>query len=226
MRNSKDIFVVAQNQIANQIEGILKCAEYRCTITTDISKAVDLLEDNYRLVVLDLEFPETFCRMFLRTIYSYYSKTRVLTFCNDAETMLEMDLPKFYFQDFIVGPIHPDELICRIRFQLYEYTLERTLAYGNTILDLGASKMITNRRSVDLSRYEHELAKILFENRNNLVTREMILNRISYLGAGGNLRSVDIRICVLRKKLCIIHSNLSIVTKRKLGYYLTSNEDL
>lgn len=138
--------------------------------------------------------------------------------------LLEMDLPKSYFQDFIIEPINPEELISRIRFQLFECKSERILNYGNTILNLGAAQMSTEKRRVDLSRYEQELARVLFENRNNLVSRETILSRVSHLDSVGTLRSVDIRICVLRKKLRSIHSNLSIVSKRNLGYCLIFDE--
>ncbi len=220
MRNSKDIFVVAQNQMANQIEGILKCAEYRCTTTTDVSKAVDLLENQYRLVILDLDLPKSLTRMLMSTIYAYYFKTRVLLITHNAGILPEMDFPRFYFQGFIIAPINPEELISRIKFQLFEYKSERILNYGNTTLNLGAARLSTDRCAVDISRYEQELSQILFENKNNLVTKDMILNRVSYLEFGGNLRSVDIRICKLRKKLRMIHSNLSIITKRNLGYYL------
>lgn len=224
MRNSKDILVVTQNRIAVQMDEMLQCSESEYTITSDIAVALDLLEEKYRLVVLDLELSQVLCREFLRAIYSYYYQTRVLIICRDAGSLLEMDLPKSYFQDFITEPINPEELISRIKFQLFECKSERTLNCGNTILNLGAAQMSTEKRTVDLSRYEQELARVLFENRNNLVSRETILSRVSHLDSVGTLRSVDIRICVLRKKLRSIHSNLSIVSKRNLGYSLIFDE--
>lgn len=220
MRNSKDVLVVAQNQMANQIEGILKSAEYGSTITVDIYEAMDLLENQYRLVILDLDLPKSLTRMLMSTIYAYYFKTRVLLIAHNAGILPEMNFPRFYFQDFIITPINSEELISRIKFQLFEHKSERILNYGNTTLNLGAAQLSTDRCSIDISRYEQELSHILFENKNNLVTKDMILNRVSCLEFGGNLRSVDIRICKLRKKLRMIHSNLSIITKRNLGYYL------
>lgn len=224
MRNSKDILVVVQNQMVNQVENALKCVNHKCTITTDVSVAVDLLENHYRLVILDLELPKSLTRMIISTIYAYYFKTRVLLIAHNVGSLQEMDFPRFYFQDFIIAPINPEELTSRIEFQLFEYKSERTLNYGNTILNLGVAQLSTDRCSIDISRYEQELSQILFENRNNLVTKDMILNRVSCLEFGGNLRSVDIRICKLRKKLRMIHSNLSIITKRNLGYYLIIDE--
>jgi len=84
-------------------------------------------------------------------------------------------------------------------------------------LDNGNRRLSRNGEEISLPPLEFDVLAVLMKNKNRTVSRERILNEIWGQDYFGDIRTVDVRIANLRKKL-----NLSeeIRTISKAGYRL------
>jgi DNA-binding response OmpR family regulator len=125
--------------------------------------------------------------------------------------------------DYLTKPFDIEELLARIRALARRpvkiENLEK-LFFSDFCLDTGTMKLIKDKESCNLSKRESDLLTFLIKNQGQILTREMLLNRVwgadSYV-TDGNL---DNFICFLRKRLKSIHSHATLKTVRSVGYQL------
>ena len=94
------------------------------------------------------------------------------------------------------------------------------LVYGNTSLDLSSGTLICGENSLRLSAKEFDVMRLLLQNPNHNLSKEMILAHVWGYDSNATENHVEVYIGFLRKKLNIIGSNVSIISIRKLGYHL------
>jgi DNA-binding response OmpR family regulator len=125
--------------------------------------------------------------------------------------------------DYLTKPFDIEELLARIRALARRpvkiENLEK-LYFSDFCLDTGTMKLIKDKESCNLSKRESDLLTFFIKNQGQILTREMLLNRVwgadSYV-TDGNL---DNFICFLRKRLKSIHSHVTLKTIRSVGYQL------
>ena len=94
------------------------------------------------------------------------------------------------------------------------------LVYGNTSLDLSSGTLICGEDSLRLSAKEFDVMRLLLQNPNHNLSKEMILAHVWGYDSNATENHVEVYIGFLRKKLSVIGSNISIISIRKLGYHL------
>lgn len=94
------------------------------------------------------------------------------------------------------------------------------LVYGNTSLDLSSGTLICGENSLRLSAKEFDVMRLLLQNPNHNLSKEMILAHVWGYDSNATENHVEVYIGFLRKKLNVIGSNVSIISIRKLGYHL------
>ncbi len=125
--------------------------------------------------------------------------------------------------DYLTKPFDIEELLARIRALARRpvkiENLEK-LYFSDFCLDSGMMKLIRDKESCNLSKRECDLMTFFIKNQGQILTREMLLNRVwgadSYV-TDGNL---DNFICFLRKRLKSVHSHATLKTVRSVGYQL------
>jgi DNA-binding response OmpR family regulator len=125
--------------------------------------------------------------------------------------------------DYLTKPFDIEELLARIRALARRpvkiENLEK-LYFSDFCLDAGTMKLIKDKENCNLSKRESDLLTFFIKNQGQILTREMLLNRVwgadSYV-TDGNL---DNFICFLRKRLKSIHSHATLKTIRSVGYQL------
>ena len=121
--------------------------------------------------------------------------------------------------DYIAKPFGMMELISRIKALLrrtQKNTFVGQLICGALILDKEAHRVTVEGREVILTHKEFELLEYLLENRNIVLTREKILDRIWGYAVDIETRTLDVHIRSLRQKLG--QSGDCIETVRGVGY--------
>ena len=105
---------------------------------------------------------------------------------------------------------------------LLSFTQNRII-YRLADLELNPDTFSVKRSGIliDLSPHEYKLLKYLLENKNRVVTREMILNRVWVMSPDTLTRVVDVYMGYLRNKIEKGFKTKLIHTKRGFGYMLS-----
>jgi two-component system, OmpR family, response regulator len=124
--------------------------------------------------------------------------------------------------DYIRKPFLPDEVYLRVRSVLNR--TYKNINKTNTIFNIGKyifdyKFQTLNYVGLDkvLSYKEAELLKLLFENRNEVITKETIFKKVWDSNDLGLSRSVDVYVTKLRKHL-ENDKDIQIVNVRGVGY--------
>jgi len=131
-------------------------------------------------------------------------------------------------EDYITKPFSLRELIARVRGALRRgpaLAPERTAVYRgrHLLVDFDAVAISVDSRPVRLTRREFELLKFLVENRNRVISRDRLLERVWGFDRQIETRSVDVHVGRLRGKLG--PAGKQIETVIGLGYRFTEQAE-
>lgn len=129
--------------------------------------------------------------------------------------------------DYVTKPFDFEELMARIK----SVARRGTKPISSCVLDYGNVKLDSNRfiveidgKTVGLSNKEFKLLELLISNKEAVVTRETIFNKIWNNENGVMPNTLDVYIKMLRNKLESSNSNVKIKTIRGFGYRLENEE--
>ncbi len=121
--------------------------------------------------------------------------------------------------DYISKPFGVMELISRIKAVLRRTQTEETdkiLSYRNIKINPSSHTVTVDNVPIELTLKEYELLFLLIKNKGNVLTRDMLLEKIWGYNFDGETRTVDVHIRTLRSK---IKDNGEIIeTVRGVGY--------
>ena len=185
----------------------------------------DVAEQRPDLVVLDLNLPVLdgleVCRI-LRTRPSSANVPIIMLTARSSETdrVRGLDIGA---DDYVTKPFSPRELVARVRAALRRGpaeggTPDPAFVYRGKFLlaDFGAVSVIVDGSQVRLTRREFELLRFLVQNRNRVISRDRLLERVWGYQHVVETRSVDVHIGRLRGKLGVAASQIETVVG--LGY--------
>ena len=122
--------------------------------------------------------------------------------------------------DYLVKPFDLQELAARVQAVLCRKVPKKkdvVLQIGDLKIDLQTCSVSRGKQEIDLSVREFELLKALAEHKNKVLSRQQLLELAWEPGFDGDLRTVDIHVQRLRKKLDL---HKTIKTVFKMGYKL------
>ena len=120
------------------------------------------------------------------------------------------------------------ELIARIKIVLKRKTNTqdtKVLEYGDLRLDLNTGKMSSNGLDIAISGKELNLLEILLLNKNQIIDREILANKIWGYNSETEYNNVEVYVSFLRKKLKLLRSNVKIKAVRGVGYKMEEEND-
>ena len=94
------------------------------------------------------------------------------------------------------------------------------LTYGNTSLELETCMLVCGENRVRLSAKEFDVMRFLFQSREQILSKEVLLARVWGYDSNAVENHVEVYVGFLRKKLRNIGSNVTIEAVRRLGYHL------
>lgn len=106
--------------------------------------------------------------------------------------------------DYITKPFDTKELLARIAVALRKYSANQNsdkLIFDNIILDKTLYKVFVDKKYVKLTKTEYAILKLLMENPTQVITKSILLDRISEDTPDCVESSLKVHISNLRKKL-------------------------
>ena len=124
--------------------------------------------------------------------------------------------------DYLVKPFEFDELLARLRALLRRAHPEATdvLAFGDLRLDTGTHQAFRGERQVDLTAKEYELLELFLRNPRQVLTREVIFDRVWGYDFGGESNIIEVYVRYLRQKTESDGEPRLLHTVRGVGYVL------
>ncbi|MDY3908452.1 MAG: response regulator transcription factor [Eubacterium sp.] len=123
--------------------------------------------------------------------------------------------------DYIAKPFGVLELISRVKAvmrRVHGLEEEHIIAQGSIKMNVEKHKVYVDDQEIELTFKEYELLKVLMKNAGNVMTREILMDRVWGTSYEGESRTLDMHIKTLRKKLGA--SGEYIKTVRNVGYRL------
>ncbi|MBI9049933.1 MAG: response regulator transcription factor [Anaerolineaceae bacterium] len=127
--------------------------------------------------------------------------------------------------DYMVKPFEIDEFLARIRALLRRTSQERSpvLAFVNLVMESAARKVYRNNQEVMLTAKEYDLLELFLRNPRQVLTREVIFDRVWGYDFGGESNVLDVYIRYLRQKLEFSGESRILHTVRGVGYVMREN---
>lgn len=204
--------------IAQAVRLNLECADYSVTIFDNGLTAWQALETShdYDLALLDMMLPGKDGFALLPRLQEYGIPVICLTAMTDPRH--EVQGLRGGAEDYIAKPFDMLALMVRMEKVLRRTgKLEETYHFRDLTLDNRNRCLYRGGQEVNLPPLEFDVLAVLMKNKNRTVSRERILNEIWGQDYFGDIRTVDVRIANLRKKLDLAEQ---IRTISKAGYRL------
>ena len=122
--------------------------------------------------------------------------------------------------DYLVKPFAPEELVARVKALLRRSQEEQheVLRYADVELDTGTRIAHRGAREIELSPTEYELLLLFMKRPRQVLTREIILDRVWGMDFEGSSNVMEVYVGYLRAKLEAEGEPRLIHTVRGVGY--------
>ena len=208
---------------------------YETLEANDGQTAIDIaIEKKPDLILLDIMLPKVDGLTVCKKIKSSFNVPILMLTAKDEEIdkILGLELGA---DDYITKPFSVRELMARIKANLRK--LEANLAEGEEADKNAARKIIVGDLELDLDKFEakiegevidltlreFEVLKFLANQPEQVITREVLLEKVWGYEYYGDIRTVDVTVRRIRGKIEKDTANPKIlITKRGVGYYIKS----
>lgn len=204
--------------IAEAVKLNLECADYTVVVFDNGLTVRDALEEDhsYDLALLDMMLPGLDGFALLPELRKYDIPVICLTAMGDPGH--EIQGLRGGAEDYIAKPFDMLALMVRMEKVLSRNgKLHEIYHFRDLTLDKGNRRLTRKGEELSLPPLEFDVLAVLMKNKNRTVSRERILNEIWGQDYFGDIRTVDVRVANMRKKLDLSES---IRTISKAGYRL------
>jgi two-component system response regulator MprA len=124
--------------------------------------------------------------------------------------------------DYLVKPFALDEVLARLRALLRRAKPEapEILTFGDLRLDTGTHQAFRGDRAVELTAKEYELLELFLQHPRQVLTREVIYDRVWGYDFGGESNIIEVYVRYLRQKTESEGEPRLLHTVRGVGYVL------
>ncbi len=224
MEKTKILIVDDEKHIAELISLYLTKEGFETREVYDGRKAMDeFYSFKPELVLLDLMLPGVDGYQICTTIRKN-SDVPIIMLTARSDTFDKVLGLEMGADDYIVKPFEPKEMVARVKAVLRRYEKsetkedDKTVSFDNLKISLNDYTVIYHGESLSFPPKELELLYFLAENKNQVFTREQLLDKIWGYEYVGDSRTVDVHIKRIREKLNKGDENWSIKTVHGVGY--------
>jgi two-component system, OmpR family, response regulator MprA len=209
-------------RMLSMMRRILQVDGYAVEVAADGDAAIDLIRAaDIDIVILDLMLPGRDGFEVCRTVRRE-SAVPILMLTARDEASSKVDGLDSGADDYVVKPFNPDELLARVRALLRRVQPRQVevLRFQDVEVVPGARQATREEQPLELTAREYDLLELFLRHPRQVLSREMILQRVWGFDYLGDSNLVDVRIKYLRDKLEAGGRPRIIQTVRGAGYAL------
>ena len=245
INKDKTVLIVDDEQaIIDVLKFNLVKEGYKILEAKDGQTGLDMaLSEKPDLIMLDIMLPKIDGLTVCKRVKNSYNIPIILLTAKDTEIDKIVGL-ELGADDYITKPFSVRELVARVKANIrkadvrIEGTKEdnqnqkgekakttKKIIVGELELDLDRFEVKVRNKIIDLTLREFEVLKFLARQPGQVVTREVLLEKVWGYEYYGDIRTVDVTVRRIREK---IEADTSVpkilITKRGVGYYIASDE--
>lgn len=236
--DKKTILIVDDEQsIIDILVYNLKKEGYNTIEATDGVAAVDLaISQKPDLILLDIMLPKMDGLTACKKIKNSLNVPILILSAKDEELDKIVGL-ELGADDYITKPFSVRELMARVKANLRKQEAmsqvsepkddkeKHRIQIGDLVLDIDRFEVRVRGEVVDLTVREFEVLKYLAMQQGQIVSRELLLEKVWGYEYFGDIRTVDVTVRRIREKIEDDTTNPKIlITKRGVGYYIAKPE--
>ncbi len=221
----KILIVEDEEKIARFIELELMHEGYKVIKANNGRTGLEIAEKGEAdLVILDVMLPELNGLEVLRRLRRSSEIPVIMLTARDA-VMDKVSGLDAGADDYITKPFAIEELLARIRTALKKRVVtvkkdDDILSCGLLTLDKLRHKVIYDNTEIELTNREFTLLQILMENKNIVLTRDVLIEKVCGYDYFGETNVIDVYVRYLRTKIDDAFKVKIITTVRGVGYVI------
>ena len=225
MENKPHILCVDDDdKIRDLLKVFLRKNNFYVSTAQSVDKANKLLNlFSFDIIVLYIMMPVVSGTEFLNNFRKENVNTPVIMLTANSQLNIKTKSYNLGCDDYLSKPFEPLELILRIKKllnpRINNVKVDKKYYFGDLIYESNTKKLNKNNKTIKLTTNEEYLLEILIKNINKEISREYIGKK---LNVDTNLRSVDVIVARLRKKITSNSESSFLKTVRGKGYMLIS----
>ncbi|MBK8135712.1 MAG: response regulator transcription factor [Chloroflexi bacterium] len=223
MSGERILVIEDEARIAQFIERGLIYEGYRVNVARDGQTGLNIARDNPPdLVILDWMLPGLDGLEVCRRLRAASDVPILMLTAKDdvSDRVTALDTGA---DDYLVKPFSIDELMARVRalFRRAAPTSRpEILRFADLTLDTGTHRAYRGEHAIDLTAKEYELLELFMRNPRQVLTRDVIFDRVWGYDFGGESNIIEVYVRYLRQKTESQSEPRLIHTVRGVGYVL------
>ena len=220
----KVLIVEDDTKLAQALGRILEESDYTVDMVHDGTTGRDwAVVGDYDAIILDVMMPGMDGYEVVREIRYANVDTPVLMLTARGSVSDKIAGLDHGADDYMTKPFSPAELMAHLRALMRRQgsVIFESIDAGDVSLKLDSHELARDEKTIHLSKTEFALAKMLMSNKERILPKEMVIEKIWGIESSAADNNVEAYVSFLRKKLRYLESDARIETIRKVGYKFT-----
>ena len=175
-----------ERELRRSIVDYLHRQNYHCETADSFSKGRRMMDDlEYDCILLDISLGDGNGLNLLKELQTNRKSEAVIIISANSSLDDKVAGLNMGADDYLAKPFHLSELSARIAavIRRKKFDGNNQIIVNDLIIDIGAQTISVGKNSVDLTRKEYDLLLFLVSNRNRVISKTAIAEKISGEGA-------------------------------------------
>jgi DNA-binding response OmpR family regulator len=178
----KILIIEDEKELSKSMVAYLKAENFHCDVANNFREAMEKTESfDYDCILLDISLPDGNGLQVLKELKANHKTDGVIIISALDSMDNRITGLNLGADDYLPKPFHLPELVARITaiIRRRKFDGSSMLTLNEISLDTNAKIVTVNSRPVDLTRTEYDLLLYLVTNKNRVVSKNAIAERIS-----------------------------------------------
>lgn len=212
-----------ERDLSEAVAMILKSQKYEVDTVYNGEDAVDYAcAIDYDLIIMDIMMPKMDGIEAVKKIREMSKDTPIIFLT--AKSQIDSKIEGFDIggDDYLTKPFEMKELLARVKALLRRRPSyqSREMEFGDILFNQDKATIQKGNEEIQLNNKEFQLFELFMMNSLQILSTEMIMDRIWGLETDSEINVVWVNISSIRKKLAKLDSKVSIKSVRGIGYQL------